>query len=73
MKLKALKDINLGELAKKLGVGEPTLLDIIKEQDPRIKVLHKENGGISSARNIVDFSLQTDFFIVSGHTAPTCS
>lgn len=32
--------------------SSPSICDIYKEKDKRIKVIHKENGGISSARNI---------------------
>lgn len=31
--------------------GSPIILDGYKEQDPRVVVIHKPNGGVSSARN----------------------
>ncbi len=42
------------------------ILDVIRRMDPRIRVLHKENGGISSARNyginasVADYVLPLD-------------
>ena len=34
------------------GECQARLLDELAEKDPRIKVVHKENGGVSSARNV---------------------
>ena len=34
------------------GDGCATLCDSLAERDSRIRVFHKENGGISSARNV---------------------
>ena len=31
--------------------GCPALCDVFQEADPRIRVIHKANGGVSSARN----------------------
>ena len=39
------------------------LLDAIAAQDPRIRVLHKENGGISTARNLGIRHAQTDYIL----------
>ena len=32
--------------------GSPMLCDRLAGQDPRVRVCHKENGGVSSARNL---------------------
>ena len=31
--------------------GSPALCDRLAQRDPRVRVCHKENGGVSSARN----------------------
>ena len=43
--------------------GSPKLCDLLSSQDPRIHVLHKENGGLSDARN-AGLSLATGDYIV---------
>ena len=32
--------------------GSPALCDRLAQRDPRVRVWHKENGGVSSARNL---------------------
>lgn len=46
--------------------GSPALCDWYAEQDSRVRVYHKENGGLSSARNVgVRYALRCSFLIVS--------
>ncbi|MFB0845137.1 glycosyltransferase [Paenibacillus oleatilyticus] len=40
-----------------------SILKTLEKQDARIKVLHKENGGISTARNMAIKNARTDFIV----------
>lgn len=41
----------------------PEILEKVEQMDPRIRVLHKENGGLASARNYGVHNSKTDFIL----------
>ena len=41
----------------------PQICDQYGEKDSRIRVFHKENGGVSSARNMAMDNIQTEYFV----------
>lgn len=43
--------------------GSPKICDNLAEKDSRIKVVHKENGGLSSARNTGMKAIKGDYFL----------
>lgn len=55
--------------------GSPAICDEYEEKDSRVKVFHKENGGVSSARNVgLDYAqgewitfIDSDDFITNGY------
>ena len=48
----------------------PSMCDSWAQKDSRIKVIHKENGGVSSARNSASFeAAERDFVYYREHTA----